>query len=451
VDDWITQHTETAPGYFEGQKRGYWTTGSFSGRWQTQNDHLWSVSPLKVKAKNCGIDAFLGGVSFLDFDYMVKKLQNILQAAPAAAFDIALKTLCEQCSSTIKTLETMSSNLNSIQLDECKASEAMVATIAKPFYPESKQGQLAQIQGEFLQSSGVLDLWHAANKISEGNKDKPADDLKKAMKGCSPDVLAVFGTQGSVIDNLARQVGFNEAQYTDLIRGLTGDIIINANPDSYNVSFIPPCDRNQKFTIDDFLQGRVYARNDSGACYKITDTNKNLTNWVNKRMADIAQRTRAHSPLDASHESFINAIPFPVFAVIKTALGTNQEASVLATMSDITAKAYAFRIFADLYSKAINILEKGKTLAAAQSAAKPGSGAYECRIEMVSDAIYGIEQMQHEIFYYVESCRQSYAASAQEVNTVLGMTQKYSDFDVMANQKMTETFGSSVTQRAMKQ
>ena len=25
VDDWITQHTETSPGYFEGQKRGYFT------------------------------------------------------------------------------------------------------------------------------------------------------------------------------------------------------------------------------------------------------------------------------------------------------------------------------------------------------------------------------------------------------------------------------------------
>ena len=32
VDDWLQQKTETSPGYFEGQKRGYFTGGSFSAR-----------------------------------------------------------------------------------------------------------------------------------------------------------------------------------------------------------------------------------------------------------------------------------------------------------------------------------------------------------------------------------------------------------------------------------
>ena len=30
IDDWLSQKTETSPGYFEGEKRGYATGGSIS-------------------------------------------------------------------------------------------------------------------------------------------------------------------------------------------------------------------------------------------------------------------------------------------------------------------------------------------------------------------------------------------------------------------------------------
>ena len=66
VDDWIDQKVETSPGYFEGQKRGYYTGGGFSARWNLQNDYLWSVTPPRLKTGCGGIDAFMGGFSFLD-------------------------------------------------------------------------------------------------------------------------------------------------------------------------------------------------------------------------------------------------------------------------------------------------------------------------------------------------------------------------------------------------
>ena len=93
VDDWLQQKTETSPGYFEGQKRGYFTGGSFSARWQQSNDYLFTAMPPKIKAGCGGIDVFLGGFSYLNFEYLVTKLQRIMQAAPAAAFDIALNVL----------------------------------------------------------------------------------------------------------------------------------------------------------------------------------------------------------------------------------------------------------------------------------------------------------------------------------------------------------------------
>ena len=450
VDDWLAQHTETAPGHFEGQKRGYWTAGSFSGRWQTQNDALWTISPPQVKSGCGGIDAFLGGISLLDFEYMVQKLQNILQAAPAAAFDIALKTMCEQCASTIKTLEYMSSQLNSIQLDDCKASKAMVATIARPFVSdESKQAKLADIQADFMQSSGIDTLWQSVKDASRADNDRPAVDLKQTLKGCPKEVLTVFGSHGSVIDNLARQTGFNDTLYTDLLRGLMGDINIVSLPDSFKINFIPPCDKNQQFTIEDFLNGRAIARSDSGKCYSIKDKNKNLTKWVNSRMQDIAQRAKNRSTLLPADAAFIDAIPFPAFSIIKTALGTQQESAVLITVSDLTAKAYAFRILADLYSKAHNILEKGKTLAAAQSGAKPGYPAHTCRIDMISDAVYGIDTLQHSAYELAQGARQAYSVAAQEADSLLGYIQRYAEFDVIAQEALNKNFGSPVAKKVM--
>ena len=45
------------------------------------------------------------------------------------AFDLGLKTLCEQCSNTIKNFEALSDKLNSMQLDECAAAKEMVGVV----------------------------------------------------------------------------------------------------------------------------------------------------------------------------------------------------------------------------------------------------------------------------------------------------------------------------------
>src|SRR3546814_12020168 len=73
------------------QARGYVTAGGFSGRVDVHHDYLTSVTLPKVRAGCGGIDMFLGGMSFLDPDYLVQKLESILQAAPAVAFQYLLE------------------------------------------------------------------------------------------------------------------------------------------------------------------------------------------------------------------------------------------------------------------------------------------------------------------------------------------------------------------------
>jgi conjugative transfer pilus assembly protein TraH len=118
-------------------------------------------------------------------------------------------------------------------------------------------------------------------------------------------------------------------------------------------------------------------------------------------------------------------------------------------VSDLTARAYAYRILADLYAKAYNVLEKGKTLSAAQSGTAPGSPAYQCRIDMMWDAMASIEQMQNDAFNMAQSARESYATAAQEANSTLAFIQKYTEFDTMAGKQLTEGFGQPVSDKVM--
>ena len=75
------------------------------------NDHLFSAQAPRFKVGCGGIDLFMGGFSFLNVNYLVQKFQKILQAAPAMAFDLALSTLCQQCSNIMKSLEALANEL----------------------------------------------------------------------------------------------------------------------------------------------------------------------------------------------------------------------------------------------------------------------------------------------------------------------------------------------------
>ena len=126
AEHWFDNVTYTSPGSFEDQARGYVTAGGFSGRVDVHNDYLMSVTLPKVRAGCGGIDMFLGGMSFLDPEYLVQKLESILQAAPAVAFQYLLETLDEKMGNIISKMEAATNYLNSIQVNDCRLANRMV-------------------------------------------------------------------------------------------------------------------------------------------------------------------------------------------------------------------------------------------------------------------------------------------------------------------------------------
>ena len=461
VDDWVQQKSSTSPSYYEGAKRGYYTGGSFSARWANTDDHLFTVSLPKLKSGCGGIDMFLGGFSFLNVDYLVQKLQNILSAAPAAAFDIALKTLAPQVADTIKSLEAITDRLNSLQMNDCKAAKALVATAASPFssiMSDSLNAEMKTAQTDFMVSSGARDLYQDVSKLFEteqkaNNGNKPGvpgatqTSATGATAGCPDEIRQVFG-DGSVLENLAGKKGMS-SEYVKLVRGFIGDVVIQSpatTGTTYQAHYIPPCDRNQSF--DSFLSGTAQGRDTNGTCADITDANKNLMVFVAGRMQAIAGKIKAKAALAADEEAFLKSTPLSVGLILKNATATNTEGEVIGKLAELTARAYGYYLLLDLFGRAVQLQELAHNILSSQKGNKAGATPETCQLALLGEGMQHIQTLEEKTLLLLNAAQQSYATAAAEINAVEMIVQNMKKFDDTVFSELADRFGKGIAMRA---
>ena len=449
VDNWLDQKTATPAGHFEGQKRGYWTGGSFSGRVHTSKDYLATVMPPKMSAGCGGIDIFSGGVALLDFDYLVQKMQNILQASPAVAFDLALNVLCEPCANTIKSMEAISNSLNALQLDDCKASRAVVAKIMSPLAGNNSANQ-AQLQGEtskFMASSGIEDNWTKMKEKLNGiwNNEPPAEtkpDDTGMLSGCPTIIKQVFLTTGSLLKNVADKTGFDNDALLNLTRGVVGDIIIKKVDGNTRAWYVPACAKNANATFDNLLEGKVYTMtvNGSGitACSLAPSSNINLTDFVGQKMMNIADRIRNGQTLTAEEENFIDSNPLSLGGVLKMAVGTQQETSIISSLASITAKAYVHQFLQDLYGTALWLYDTQTSIASASSL-----NTKKCNLSVLGPGIIEAGPIMRErVLELKEDAHTKFVAALREADTVYSFVNKMSTFYDVLQKSTVGGFGN---------
>jgi len=453
VDSWLDQKLDqksgTPAGHFEGQKRGYWTGGSFSGRVQTSKDYLATVMPPKLSAGCGGIDIFSGGVALLDFDYLVQKMQNILQAAPAVAFDLALNVLCEPCANTIKSMEAIADSLNALQLDDCKASRAVVAKIMSPLAGNNSANQ-AQLQAEtskFMASSGIEGNWTKMKEKLNGiwNNEPPPEtksDDTGMLSGCPTIIKQVFLTTGSLLKNVADRTGFDNADLLNLTRGVVGDIIIKKVDGNTRAWYVPACAKNANATFDNLLEGKVYAMtvNGSGttACSLAPSSNINLTDYVGQKMMDIAGKMNNGQMLTDAENDFIDNNPLSLGGVLKMAVGTKQETSVISSLASITAKAYVHQFLQDLYGTALWLYDTQTSIASASSL-----NMKKCNLSVLGPGIIEAgSTMRDRVLELKEDAHTKFVAALREADTIYNFVNKMSVFYDVLQKSTVGGFGN---------
>ena len=308
LDDWQTATVVTPPSTFKGSERSYHDFGSYSTRWRSNSLSPISIQPARLKAGCGGIDVMLGGMTFGNADQLVKKLQQVLQNSPTVALDLAINVLCEQCANSMKWIEDKINALNSIQLDSCKASKALVYTAASALDPDNERQELQSPMADYMQSSGLSTAYDEVTKkwASTGGQ-VPSTQVADAVSECPYVLRSLFATpegqpMSTLFDNITSQMSLNPA-YAQAIRGIIGDVGIANSQGMYVSWIIEPCQENKDIMHSGNMT-EMWIADSYGVCSKSTDAQADMEAWVNRLLTQIANKMINKADFDDEERSF---------------------------------------------------------------------------------------------------------------------------------------------------
>lgn len=373
VDDWFASSTTTAPGYFQGQQRGYMSFGGFQGRWRMGNDYLVSATPPRLKLSCGGLDVFGGGMSFLDPEFLVEKFERIIQAAPAFAFQLALSHMCKDCAAKLNELEQMANQLNGIQVNDCRMAKRIAAVMVDGD-PKNMMDEIADEAGLKSVGENLRKNWRSFLDASGGAGGAPPDDMKTLTDGCPAAFKSIF-TNGSVLANTADRMGLTD--YVPMMRALIGDAIVYREPTSFRVERIEGCPASEDRDGADPLDGQLMKKEVGGNCESAGETR--VIDIIQARLEGVRDRMRAGVPLTAADQRFIDESPLPVYKALRDSMIDGDSSDqVILLLRDPLATAYGHKILDDLIKAGSLVLKKAKEV---EMNAATAPGAQQCSVD----------------------------------------------------------------------
>ncbi|WP_235955150.1 conjugal transfer protein TraH [Sphingobium psychrophilum] len=415
AESWFDNVTYTSPGSFEDQTRGYVTAGGMSGRVDVHNDYLMSLTLPKVKAGCGGIDMFLGGMSFLDPDYLVQKLESILQAAPAVAFQYLLETLDEKMGNIISKMEAATNFLNSIQVNDCRLANRMVQ-IARG--DDNMSGIIEEMTGYKSVKEGFAKSYQQSREKIQSNGNSPTEDLKGALANCPTEVTDIFRT-GSLLAHAAQRVG--AGNWASVMRARVGDVYMRWNEADKVPLFsaIPACPAQDVEGPDDFLTGKVQKRalNVPATAQDCSrDGEKGALALARERLGAIAGKIRTKSALSAEERQFVaNVQTLPVYRMLEWGVRQGVVDSVIGDTDELVALTLAYQMLNDLTRTidfALTNAERGTSAAGAADSAS----ANICQTRILTKGLEQLRDLREEVLRQRAQMRQSYMAALNQAN-----------------------------------
>lgn len=433
VDDWFSNATIDGASSYNNQQRGFYSAGGFRARLNTTNDYLITASLPRIKSGCGGVDLFLGGVSFLDEDYLVQKFQNMIQAAPAVAFDIALKVMSKELSDTMTKLEAATSWLNNLQLNDCAMTKTVVAEFRKDD-PDVLGAMWNEMTSGQSLSGAINKNYQQAQEDIKANNGAPPVDLKNAIADCPADFKAIFAG-GSLVGNAANRVGIGA--YADIIRGYMGDVEIRANP-ADNIpltSQIAKCPENDNLSLDDMLYGQAMAKRDvanGGACYN--DNVTSVIQHIDNMLTSISTKMANKQALTADEIAFIENSPIPVYSILRKAIAMDNVVMTITLITDVVATAYTAKIFDDLYRNTDYMFRKVESFITQPGvdAATPGDA---CHPKLYAGAIERLRKLHKELWEFRTEANENYSRKVKEHLAHLQFASEHAKEELILRQK----------------
>jgi len=413
--NWFDSMTHSGPSSFSGQRRGYIQGGQFNGRFRLATDNPFSVSPPRVRAGCGGIDLFAGGLSFLDPEYLVEKFENILQAAPALAFSMALKAHCETCEDVMSKLEATSSFLNSIQVNDCRMAN-QVAKLVTGDNPDFVSNVLEEATGSRSLEEAVEKHYHGAQQSIRDNDNQVPVDLHDEVAACPVAVRELFA-DGSVIDHASERVGMLDM--APIVRAYIGDILISwpSSENAPTIRSIDRCPRVDRFSSYDFLTGEVEGRPASGGpCSRATAVS--VISMVRQNMLDIGAGVKSKRAFTVDEVNFINQSAQPVWEIVRNGVLNGSLDQAVGAYEFPIASSLAYRVFDDLLTNIDFLISK-----AASDAATPGirpatGGETTCNLAIYGAARAKLGRLREDLVVARRGAFEAYQVTVQQQHAI---------------------------------
>jgi conjugative transfer pilus assembly protein TraH len=416
AENWFDTVTYTSPGSFQDQTRGYVTAGGMSGRVDVHNDYLASVSLPKIRAGCGGIDMFLGGMSFLDPEYLVQKLESILQAAPAVAFQYLLETLDEKMGNIISKMEAATNFLNSIQVNDCRLANRMVQ-IAKG--DDTMSGVIEEMTGYRSVKGGFAKSYQQSREKIEANAHNPTEDLKDALVNCPAEVTEIFKT-GSLLAHAAARVG--AGSWAAVMRARVGDVYMRWDAADRVPLFtaIPQCASQDTDSAEDFLTGQVQKRSlnipPTAADCARDGTGRGALLLARERMESIAAKVQGKTALSPEERQFVaNVRTLPIYKMLEWGVRQGVVGSVIADTDELVALTLGYQMLNDL-TRSIDFALSNAERGASAAGSADGASANVCQTRILAKGLDQLRDLRDEVLRQRAQMRQSYMAALGQAN-----------------------------------
>ncbi len=267
----------TPSGLYESQAGGFYSGGGIYARAPVRSYNLLTVTPPSITAGCGGIDAYLGGFSFINKAQFTSMLRNIGNNSQGYIFNLALQTFAPQIYSITQDLQTTIQKINAASINSCETAEMMVDGLVGAVTQKSVKGcqSIAMARGyvsdykeaeTYCQNPTNLNAIYSWGTMSPAEKEKQYSNKNIMWEGLDKNTYTGLDTP-----------------LKELLMSLVGTYVVETINGTPTVKYLPPT----AIKIEDLLNGtngaataEVYkCGNTDPGCLNPTKVNISITGY----------------------------------------------------------------------------------------------------------------------------------------------------------------------------
>lgn len=315
--------------------------------------NLINFRPPKVGASCAGIDMFLGSINIMSKDEMIAALRAVAQGVGVYAFNLAMSSLCADCSAIMQDIQARMEELNKWAKTSCEDTVKMLNDVGKPnpgglvSVAKTTGGIVDSTKGSWLDNDWFAeDSWYDQVKSSLGGTDDKVnkESLKNAygnltwnairsvdMNGwtflagwsMSKTQMLMQSMLGTMIIDASSENGDKDFDYEAKASTVTLSDLIYGDKEHAGTLFLLECDPSAQGGMDDCTTLKVPANDEKGMKHDFISINDQVMNMMigkknsaGVREGGIRSKLRTKTGLSDDEIAFMRGSPVRVDKVL---------------------------------------------------------------------------------------------------------------------------------------